>query len=288
MHNWWTLIKERFSPGAYGPMIILFTLANALYLSNTTSASVSGPRIVLAVLLMLSFFFRMRLFDEIKDYEVDLKINPTRPLARGILSVSQVKLALLFLIVFELVLAAILGMNCFLIHAVAMGYSLLMYEEFFIGDALRPHLTSYAITHTFVSVLLGISSAVAITGASPFELSGSMCFFFLTNWGFFNLFEFARKTFAKEEERPQVASYSNIFGITGAWALSVSQAIVGVAVISYYQVSNLLFIALGLYVLATLPFLILKTVGAAKLFRNVSASYLLTHYALLIYVFWGA
>ncbi|UOF01079.1 UbiA prenyltransferase family protein [Bdellovibrio reynosensis] len=233
---------------------------------------------------MLSFFFRMRLFDEIKDYEVDLKVNPTRPLARGILSVIQVKKALIGLIIFELVLAACFGRNAFLIHAMAIGYSLLMYEEFFIGEILRPHLTTYAVTHTFVSVLLGLSSAVAMSGVDITLLSPAILFFFLMNWAFFNLFEFARKTFAPTEERPHVPSYSNIFGCHGAWALSISQVILGVGIIAWYFSLPLFAVAAGIYILISLGYLLKKTNKTANLFRNISGVYLLLHYLILIYV----
>lgn len=226
----------------------------------------------------------MRLFDEIKDYEVDLKVNPTRPLARGILSVSQVKKALFILILFELVVAGSLGLNPFLIHALAIGYSLLMYEEFFIGDWLRPRLTTYAVTHTFVSTLLGLSSAVAMTGLELTKLPSSALLFFLMNWAFFNLFEFARKTFAPSEERNHVPSYSNIFGCTGALLLSLSQALAGVLLIYSYDSNHLLLSAMVLYMIASLSYALLRTEKTARFFRGLSGVYLLLHYILLIYV----
>lgn len=284
MRNWWILIQERFSPAAYVPMILLFSWANGLYLVKLTSSTWDWLRFAGVFLLMLSFFFRMRLFDEIKDYEVDLKVNPTRPLARGILSVIQVKKALIALIIFELVLAASFGRNAFLIHAMAIGYSLLMYEEFFIGEILRPHLTTYAVTHTFVSVLLGLSSAVAMSGADITLLSPAILFFFLMNWAFFNLFEFARKTFAPTEERPHVPSYSNIFGCHGAWLLSISQVVLGVGIIAWYFSLPLFAGAAGIYILISLGYLLKKTNKTANLFRNISGVYLLLHYLILIYV----
>ncbi|KHD87766.1 MAG: manganese transporter permease [Bdellovibrio sp. ArHS] len=284
MLNWWILIKERFSPASYVPMIFLFTGANGLFFASAQGQPWNWGRFVLVFLLLLSFFFRMRLFDEIKDYEVDVKVNPTRPLARGILTVSQVKVALLVLIVFEVVLASSLGLFCLLIHAAAMGYSLLMYEEFFVGDVLRPHLTTYAVTHTFVSVLLGLSSGVAMTNMNPQELSPKLLLFVFMNWAFFNLFEFARKTFASAEERPHVPSYSNIFSDKGAWALSLSQAILGVGVV-YYLLPHWIWPAsLTAYIVLSSVYIIKKTTPAAQFFRAISGVYLLFHYALVIYM----
>lgn len=284
MGNWWILIKERFSPASYVPMIFLFSWANGLFFSSTLGLEWNWGRFTCVFLLMLSFFFRMRLFDEIKDYEVDLKVNPTRPLARGILTVRQVKVALLFLIIFEIGLASTLGVYSLLIHAAAMGYSLLMYEEFFIGDALRPHLTTYAVTHTFVSVLLGLSSGVAMTGVNPQEITLPLWIFIFMNWAFFNLFEFARKTFASSEERPHVPSYSNIFTDKGALALSLSQAVLGVGVVYYLQPHWIWLVSLSAYVILSLIYIIKKTAPAAQFFRAISGVYLLLHYALVIYM----
>lgn len=263
-------------------MILLFTGANSIYGGILTGTAWHWGRFILVFALMLSFFFRMRLFDEIKDYEVDLKVNPTRPLARGILTIAQVKKALFFLILFELILAGTLGLSPFVVHALAIGYSLLMYEEFFIGDFLRPHLTTYAVTHTFVSVLLGLSSAIAMTGADVVQFPPSAFIFFFMNWAFFNLFEFARKTFAPSEERAHVPSYSNIFGCGGAWALSLSQSLIGVGLIYYLHSSALLVVALAVYLAVSLFYLGKRTEGAANLFRTVSGAYLLVHYFLVI------
>jgi 4-hydroxybenzoate polyprenyltransferase len=285
MNSWLILIKERFSPASYIPMILAFTAANGLYLAKAAHYNFESIRFAFALILMLSFFFRMRCFDEIKDYEVDLKINPTRPLARGVLTIAQVKKGLFFMILFELLLSAYLGFWPFVIHALAILYSLLMYEEFFIGDLLRPHLTIYAVSHTFVSVLLGISAATAITNFNLQKITFSDISFFLMNWAFFNLFEFARKTFAPTEERANVPSYSNIFKPFGAWLLSWSQVIVGILLValSIKDSSHFywLLTAAVVYTLISLGYVFKPQEKMAKIFRNITGSYLLLHYILL-------
>ncbi|WP_413292029.1 UbiA family prenyltransferase [Bdellovibrio sp. HCB185ZH] len=283
MRNWLILIKERFSPFQYIPMIAAFTVANGLYLVKTESIEWNWSRFTMAFILMLSFFFRMRLFDEIKDYEVDLKINPTRPLARGILSVTQVKHALMMLILLELAVASQLGLPSFLIHVLGIGYSLLMYEEFFIGDLLRPHLTTYAVSHTFVSVLLGVSAAVGVAGITDLATLSKHAAFFLMNWCFFNLFEFARKTFATEEEKENVPSYSSIFGTKGAYLLSISQVVLGLALLRVQFGEFLLWPAAlaVVYLVATIAYLVKPKAINAKLFRGGTGAYLLGHFIVM-------
>lgn len=288
MRNWWILLQERFSPAAYVPMILVFSWANGLYLSRAAHYTFEIGSYILTAALMLSFFFRMRCFDEIKDYEVDLKINPTRPLARGILSISQVKKGLFVMILFELLLSAYLGFWPFIIHTIAIFYSLLMYEEFFIGDLLRPHLTTYAVSHTFVCVLLGVSAATAITHFNLQKITAADISFFLMNWAFFNLFEFARKTFAPSEERPTVPSYSNIFKPLGAWLLSWSQVLIGLA-LAYFALQDSsrfywLTASAIVYTLLSFGYAIKPQAKMAKIFRDVTGIYLLVHYVLLCLV----
>lgn len=284
MGKWLILIKERFSPAAYLPMIVVFTAVNGLYACQVAGEDWRWSRFTLTLLIILPFFFRLRLFDEIKDYEVDLKINPTRPLARGLIKIPEVKKALLGLIILELAVAFYLGWDCFMIHAVAVGFSLLMYEEFFIGDLLRPHLTTYAVTHTFSSFLLSLSAAVAVSAVSLDELPLSGFLFFLMNWCFFNLFEFARKTYASEEEKDDVPSYSKIFGRHGAWALSLSQTALGVGLVLFLDVNLLVLAAFLVYVLVSLIYLFNNTSVAARLFRSASGFYLLLHYLILLFL----
>jgi 4-hydroxybenzoate polyprenyltransferase len=166
-----------------------------------------------------------------------------------------------------------------------------MYEEFFIGDQLRPHLTTYAISHTFVSVLLGFSAAVCLTGFDPAELHAYHIAFFLMNWAFFNLFEFARKTYAANEERPGVPTYSLIYGPRGAYCLSMSEGLIGVLLLnacyrnplmSGYQ-SPLYLLAFFFYIGLTVSYLIKPVQRNAKIFRAVTGVYLLLHYILIIY-----
>jgi 4-hydroxybenzoate polyprenyltransferase len=240
--------------------------------------------------LGVSFFFRMRLFDEIKDYEVDLVINPTRPLARGILTVAQVKKAIFFLIILESVLAGTLGLMTFLLYIFAVFYSLLMYEEFFIGEWLRPRLTTYAVSHTIVVAFLGLALISANLGMMTFH-SLSIPVFLFSHWFIFNLFEFARKTFDLSEERKNVPSYSKIFTLKGAYLLSASQVLFSLILLfqlrSLFQVRWLLVVA-TFYVLSIIPMVFNLGKFNAKTFRTISTVYMGLHYIILFFILWSA
>ncbi len=283
--RWLIFIKERFSPITYVPMILLFVSMNGAFGSNISGVSWINPHLAIVIPLIMSFFFRMRLFDEIKDYKTDINVNPKRPLPRGLLRIHQVKKMIFALMLIELPLAASLGLPVFAAYIMGLCFSLLMYNEFFLSDFLRHKLTTYAVSHTFVSIILGMITSLALVGTpSTLSLNGSLGFFF-SNWALFNLFEFARKSFAPSEERENVPTYSSLFGIRGAWALSMSQILLthGALYIATQSWNiPLVGITLG-YIVLSLYYLIAGTEKAAVFFRNLTSVVLLLSEISILY-----
>ncbi len=230
--RWQIFIGERFPLHLHLPVIAFITAANGIMAVKVQGLMFDPVRLASAFVIAALFFFRLRCFDEIKDYNVDIKLNPTRPLARGLLSVSQVRVMFMALTGLEVLIAGALGISALSMHLLAIAYSYLMYREFFIGRYIRPHLTTYAVTHTFVSVLLGLSIMSQMTNRFPVRFPTSLLLVALLNWALFNVFEFSRKTFAPEEETPGADSYSRRFGQRGAVALCLAQ--VAAAVLLLY------------------------------------------------------
>ncbi|MFL5783164.1 MAG: UbiA family prenyltransferase [Bacteriovoracaceae bacterium] len=289
MGKWLTFTRERFKPFEYLPLIILFVGVNYLFSHALSGLSLPVWQILILGVLGFLFFFRMRLFDEIKDYEVDLVINPTRPLARGLIKVPEVKKMILFIILLELVLVRSFGLLPMLLYIASIFYSLLMYEEFFIGDWLRPKLTTYAMSHTIVVAMLAFTMIAANLGYTVFE-SKATDIFVLSHWFVFNLFEFARKTFDPHEERENVPSYSKIFTLKGAYLLSASQ--VFLALVFLFQLRALftvrwLLVLGAVYVLCLLPHVLNLKSLPAKSFRNLSTIYMALHFVLLFILLWS-
>lgn len=294
MSRWLTLIRERFPPGSYLPMVVLFFAANAAVAGLGTEALAEHARaLVVSLVVVLSYFFRLRLFDEIKDYEVDRQIHPDRPLARGLVSVAEVRPVIHGLALLELALTASLGMGALAVHAAAVLYSYVMYTEFFIGDTLRPHLTTYAVLHTLSSALLGYSVAAQVLAATGSGIGAlepatlhQVLAFGVVNWMLFNIFEFARKSYAPEEERPDVASYSGNFGAWGAVALTLSQVAVALGVIAWAGVLDTLawhYLATALIALPAAAFGARPRVAVARFYRRAAGVYILMFYLVTAY-----
>ena len=221
--RWWVFVRERFEPVSHLAMIASLFLAHHGAFSAGwigEARPVSAPLLLLATLATFAFFFKLRLYDELKDHEDDARLFPDRPLVRGVLPPRQMKIGITVCIIVELVGMAALGTGALAGMAAAIAYSLLMYREFFLRDFLRPRLTTYAVVHTVVTMLLTLTLFAGFTGQSPWELDGRAWRFALGSWCLFNLFEFGRKTFATEEERAGVNSYSKVWTRWGAVALA--------------------------------------------------------------------
>lgn len=285
VRRWLRFINERFSPWTYIPMILLFVTMNGSFGSRLSGQSWINGHLAFVIPLIMSFFFRMRLFDEIKDYKTDINVNPTRPLPRGLLRINQVKKMIFTLILIELPLAGFLGLPVFAAYVMGLCFSLLMYNEFFLSDFLRNKLTTYAVSHTFVSVLLGLITSLALVGTPSSVVLEPGIALFLSNWALFNLFEFARKSFAKSEERENVQTYSNLFGVRGAWLLSLSQVVLThVCLYVATQTWNSTLVAIsGTYLILSLYYALTGNVRSAVFFRHLTSVVLLLSEVSIIY-----
>ncbi len=275
--DWRIFQRERFPLHTHLPLILALLFAHVAL--TGFSAAKSGALVALFFVL-LSFFFRMRLFDEIKDYATDCEKNPSRPLPRGVLKVRDLQRAILILFGFELVLTGIVNPVALAILLPAQGYSLLMYKEFFIGKILRPHLTTYAVCHTVVMILLSALCSVWLLKQFPSQLESRYWIFAAGCFGVFNVFEFGRKTFASAEEQLGVDSYSEIWGHAGAVFLNLSQSLLGLIAMGcaypYHRFQWLLggAVLAGLLI-AGMTYIFRNTATAAKTYRAVSSACIL-------------
>jgi len=295
--RWLTFAKERFDPVSHLLMITLFVAGHVAVLGASASGDASAgaaapavgaltdldalPRLLALLAGTTAFFFKLRLYDEIKDYAVDREFNPQRPLVRGLVTHRDLEAGIAVCIVVELCCFGLASLRALPAAAVAVGYSLLMYREFFIGRHLRPHLTTYAVTHTVVTVLLSLAIACGLSGALPWELPRRALFFALSNWCLFNIFEFGRKTFSSAQERAGVESYSKIFGRPGAVALVLSQAGLSTACVWLMALPGarglVLYTAalLGLLAAVGAVFVLTDRAGLARLYRAMSSVHII-------------
>lgn len=284
--RWYRFIAERFSLVVHLPLIFFYVSANALVAwgSSGESATVSKA-LVLSGIVTALIFCHLRIFDEIKDYRTDLAAHPDRPLPRGLLSLDEAKSGAIVLITVELSLSLLIGPAAFLALAATILYSLLMFREFFIGSWLRPRLATYALTHTLIACWMSLFIFAAATGRHFWQVPEAYSWFVLVNWMIFNIFEFGRKSFGKEEEQELVDSYSKRTGSFGAAGNVIVMASVAVFIAFRMEQGfglGTLFLAAvaALYAVTLLSafiYAIANNAQWAQLFREVCSLFILLY-----------
>jgi 4-hydroxybenzoate polyprenyltransferase len=223
--RWAAFVAERFPPARHLLMAGAFFAGNAAAAVALTGGWLRPVTAICGGAATLLIFLRLRIFDEIKDCRTDRDVHPERPLARGLIAPAEAWRVALAVAGAELLLALGCGLPALIAWAAVFGFSLLMFREFFIGAWLRPKMELYAAAHTLVAGWMGLFVAAAVSGQLPWELPARLWIFLIANWAVFNVFEFARKTWAPEEERPGVESYSGRLRPAGAALLAVGQVL---------------------------------------------------------------
>ncbi len=166
------------------------------------------------MLAAISFFFRLRVFDEIKDYDLDCINHPHRVLQSGKVTLPQLTRLSLVGGFVEISWSAYQGPATLIAWGLALGYSVLMRYEFFVSTFLKKRLLLYAISHMLIMplVISWIWSAYVPWGMAGQALLLLAALSVLSGFSF----ELARKLFVPEAERPLVDSYTKTMGYVPA------------------------------------------------------------------------
>ncbi|TGD79890.1 UbiA family prenyltransferase [Hymenobacter wooponensis] len=218
-------LQERFPPVNMALFAIVFLTVRAVVVA-AGGAATFGLREVAGIAATISFFYRLRVFDELKDYAADLEHHPERVLQTGRVTLRQLGIVALLGSVGELLWSAWMGPQALAGWGLAAGYSLLMRYEFGVGHWLRPRLLLYAGTHLLVMplVILWLWWALAGPGALPVVFGLLAALSLLGGLAF----EIARKI--RPAEIPGLDSYSRELGYGGAIAAVLVVLLGGVLV----------------------------------------------------------
>ena len=232
------------------------------------------------------FLFHLRVFDEHKDFALDSETRPDRPVQRGLITLRQLKVLGVGAVAGQLLIALAPGPSIGALYLLPLGYSLLMYFEFFAKDWLSARIVWYAITHCVVMALIALALAVRFTMRADVGLSVELwAFLALTVTTFFSV-DVLRKMWAPETEVEGVDSYSQRYGLR-ATAMLASAILLASAVLGGWIGFRLGggFIWLGVVALVTawgafeaFKFAAAPTVTGEKKMEAVAGVHLLTLY----------
>jgi 4-hydroxybenzoate polyprenyltransferase len=175
--------------------------------------------------MVLLFLFHLRVFDEHKDFAVDAATRPDRPVQRGLITLAQLRALGAAAIAGELVLAATGGVRPALVYALPLGWSVLMYFEFFARQWLAARIFLYALTHSLVMSLLALAVAVRLGFELPPALAGALALALTSTLAI----DVLRKSWAPENEVAGLDSYTRRLGARGAALLGAATVLASAA-----------------------------------------------------------
>lgn len=289
LKKWRVFINERFHPLSHFLMIILFFMAHYYVADASKYVVVNNIDLLWATIGTTIFFLKLRYYDEIKDYELDVVINPNRPLPRGLINHYDLKNGIEKCIILEIVFFASAGNAGLIGILIAIAYSLLMYKEFFIGKYIRPHLTTYATSHTVVTFFLSMAIFSAISGKLFWKTDNDFYYFSAMSWLLFNIFELGRKIYQPIEERNKVESYSKVWTRPGAFLLVFIHAIIAallllhITTVDFFLMQYIQIASLTLLLVVGLLYLFIKKTITGIIFRAFSSAYIVIIYGALIF-----
>jgi 4-hydroxybenzoate polyprenyltransferase len=218
-NRWWIYQKERFPLAAHAPLIAAFSACAVSFSSLVAGAPIPGWKSYLVAFgVCLLMFLQLRIADEFKDADDDARWRPYRPVPRGLIKLSELRIVFILAALIQVALVLWLDLRLLIVLGVAWTYLALMSVEFFCRDWLKARPVVYLISH------MGIMPLVDFFGTSCEWLPRSeeglpphgLGWFLAAS--FFNgiVIEFGRKLRQPVDEEEGVETYSALWGKHGA------------------------------------------------------------------------
>lgn len=140
-------IQERFSISSNLLIILLLYLSLYIIAGMKESSIVFSYKTLFGFLTMFTVFFRIRIFDDIKDYNMDTE------LLSQFITLKKLKLLVIPLIGIEALFSALISTQAFLFYLIVLVYTLIMFFDFFIHEPLVKNRLIYNFVHqTFIFI----------------------------------------------------------------------------------------------------------------------------------------
>jgi 4-hydroxybenzoate polyprenyltransferase len=268
--------------GFYAVFLVLQAMMAAGPVQVTLASAAGAVSLVLTSLTL-------RIFDELKDLEVDRVLFPTRPVPSGRVKVTDLYALL------AVAIAALILLNVFqarpvvIAFAIFLGFSFLTFRYFFVPGLIRHRPLWLLVTHQPLVPLAGwyATAHAAVAAGLPGASAGAPT---LAAIGLFWLptlsWEIARKVRAPEDEDAYV-TYSRIFGPRAAAAIALAGMVGAAAGLGMWVAGRAglgwafrapLAAAAAIALVGILPFIVRPVRERAKL-RRVAEMFVVILYA---------
>ena len=235
--NFKIYLNERFPLGKNSFFVLIFTLSGYIYTSllynskimylftNGVKIGIFQYKIIALFIIVFMFFFQLRITDEFKDYEEDLKYRAYRPVQRGIISLKTLGKTGIVTVIIQIMLAHVIDPEIIYFMIFVWIYMFLMAKEFFIKKWLTKRILIYALSHVVIMVfitLVIIEATQYIVPKNIFDvfilqryrhnIDFALIPLFVLNYLNGIVLEIGRKTRRADEEEHGVQTYSKLWG----------------------------------------------------------------------------
>ncbi|WP_071124888.1 UbiA family prenyltransferase [Leptotrichia massiliensis] len=248
--NFKIYLNERFPLGKNSFFTLIFTLSGYIYTGLLYNSKIITPilskevnrvpllwdkeidkvpmiwyKLLPLFIIIFMFFFQLRITDEFKDYEEDLKYRSYRPVQRGIISLKALGKIGLATIIIQIILAHVINPKLIYFMLLVWIYMFLMAKEFFIKKWLTKRILIYALSHVVIMVFITLFIVEATQYIVPknifdvfilqryrHNIDFALIPLFALNYLNGIVLEIGRKTRRADEEEHGVQTYSKLWG----------------------------------------------------------------------------
>ena len=250
--NFKIYLNERFPLGKNSFFVLIFTLSGYIYTELLYNSKIIKPILLKEIsrasllwdkeidkvpiiwykllplfIIIFMFFFQLRITDEFKDYEEDLKYRSYRPVQRGIISLKILRKIGIATVIVQIILAHVINPKLIYFMLLVWVYMFLMTKEFFIKNWLTEKILIYALSHVVIMIFITL---VIVKGTGyileshfletlylsleRYEKNIFIALIPLFALNYLNgiVLEIGRKTRKSDEEEHGVQTYSNLWG----------------------------------------------------------------------------
>ena len=214
MTRWWTYQKERFPLAAHGPLIAAFSACAVSFSALLRHAPRPGWEMYLVAFgVCLLMFLQLRIADEFKDFEDDSRWRPYRPVPRGLVKLSELRIVFILAAAIQLALVLWLDARLLWVLGIAWTYLGLMSVEFFCRDWLKARPVVYLLTHMGIMPLVDFFGTACEWLPRAGKAPAGLGWFLAAS--FFNglVIELGRKLRQPADEEEGVETYSALWGV---------------------------------------------------------------------------
>lgn len=262
-YRWWIYQKERFPLLPNGILILVFCLSLMLFssLQHDTFALPPLSRIAGAFVSVLILFLQLRIADEFKDFDVDSRYRPERPVPSGLVGLRELAAIAYAGAAVQFVIAVSIDVGLVPVLVGVWLYLGLMTREFFVPERLRAAPLAYLFSHMLIMPLIAFYASafdwLCDCRAMPQGLGWMLVLSFCCGL----VIELGRKIRAREHERMGVETYSALWGTRNsllAWVTATALAVLAFVKAATYVAPGGLQALLAAIVLGAAVFLALS------------------------------